>query len=64
MKTREADPIIAELRAIRDEHAARFNYDVAAIFQDLRAIQAASGRNYVKFPTRRVSPDSGDQETP
>ena len=28
METKLTDPIIAELRAIRREYAARFNYDV------------------------------------
>ena len=52
MQTRQTDPIIAELRAVRDEHAARFNYDVKAIFRDLQARQAASGRTYVRYPAR------------
>jgi len=30
------DTIIAELRKIRDEHAAKFNYDIDAIVADLR----------------------------
>jgi hypothetical protein len=33
------DPIVAEVRRIRDELARRFNYDVHAIFADLRARQ-------------------------
>jgi len=37
MQTRQTDPIIAEVRAIRQAYAERFNYDVEAIFQDLRA---------------------------
>ena len=50
METAHPDPIIAELRAVRDTHAARFNYDVTAIFQDIRAMQAMSGREYVYRP--------------
>lgn len=53
MATRERDPIIAELRAIRQEYAARFNYDVDAMFRDIRARQEASGREYVRLPSRR-----------
>ena len=37
MQTRQNDPIIAEVRAIRQAYAERFDYDVKAIFQDLRA---------------------------
>ena len=54
------DPIIAELRAIRDAHAARFDYDVRAIFKDIQARQAASGRTYVRYPVRRVAEEQDD----
>jgi hypothetical protein len=30
------DPIVAEIRKVRDEHAAKFNYDIAAICDDIR----------------------------
>ena len=30
------DPIVAEVRRVRDELARQFNYDVHAIFEDLR----------------------------
>ena len=49
------DPIIAEVRAVRDAHAARFDYDVAAIFRDIRAMQKMSGRDYVRYPARSAS---------
>ena len=51
------DPIIAEVRAVRDAHAARFGYDVAAIFRDIREMQNASGLDYVRHPARSVSPN-------
>lgn len=63
MKTLQADPIIAEVRAVRDEHAARFGYDVEAIFKDIRARQEASGRRYVRYPARRISTDLEFQPT-
>ncbi len=47
-KTR-TDPIIAELWAIRDAHAARFNYNVSAICEDIRAKQKALGRKYYRY---------------
>ena len=64
MQTTETDPIIAELRAVRDRHAARFDYDVAAIFRDIRAMQETSGRDYVRYPVRRVLPVSEEPTTP
>ena len=54
METIQSDPIIAELRAGRDRHAARFNCDARAIFQDIRAMQEMSGREYVRYPSRRA----------
>lgn len=36
MRTGETDPIVAEVRAIRNSYAKRLNYDVAEIFRDLR----------------------------
>ncbi len=50
------DPIVAEVRRIREEHAAKFGYDLKAIYEDLKRRQAASGRKYVNFPPRRVKP--------
>ena len=33
------DPIVDEVRAVRDAHAARFNYDLEAIFRDIQEQQ-------------------------
>ena len=52
-ETRQPDPIIAELRAIRAAYAARFDYDVEAMFRDIRARQEASGHEYVRLLARR-----------
>ncbi|MEP0546120.1 MAG: hypothetical protein ABJF88_04255 [Rhodothermales bacterium] len=30
------DPIVAEIRAVRDAHARTFNYDLDAIFADIK----------------------------
>ena len=52
MRTRQPDPLIAELRGVRQAYAAQFDYDVEAIFKDIRARQEASGREYVRLPAR------------
>ena len=52
MKTPPSDPVIAEIRAIRDKYAAQFDYDVDAMFRDLRRRQETSGRTYVRYPPR------------
>ncbi len=56
MKKPETDPIVAEVRAIRDAHASRFNYDLRLIFEDIRKMQEASGREYVQYPPRPAIP--------
>jgi hypothetical protein len=43
------DPIVDEVRRARDAHAARFNYDLDAIFKDLKEEEKRSGRNFVSF---------------
>ena len=58
MKATANDPIVAEVRAARDKHAARLGYDIKDIFRDLRARQAASGRKYVRYPSRPAIPTS------
>jgi len=48
------DPIVAEIRRIREEYAARFNYDLDAIYQDLKEQERKSGRKFVSYPPRRI----------
>ena len=43
------DPIIAELRRIRDAHAAKFNFDFDAIAADWLKQEAAARRAGQKF---------------
>lgn len=50
------DPIVAEIRKIRDEHAAKFNYDIAAICEDYRRLAKESGREHVSHSPRRPDP--------
>ena len=44
------DPIVAEVRAVRDRLAARFHYDIDAIVRHIQRVEAASGRTYVQPP--------------
>jgi len=48
------DPIIAEIRKIRDEHAAKFNFDLHAICEDLRKKEKSCGHPLVSLPPRRL----------
>ena len=56
------DPIVEEIRRIRDEHAKKFNYDLHAICEDFRKRQLLSGRTVVSRPPRRPL-THGDQKT-
>ncbi|MYC68129.1 MAG: type II toxin-antitoxin system VapC family toxin [Acidobacteriia bacterium] len=55
MQGTRTDPIIGELHSIRDQHAARFGYDIDAILQDIRTRQETSGREYFRLPAREVT---------
>ena len=54
------DPIVEEVRKVRDAYAKRFNYDLDAIYRDLKAKERRSGRVVVPCPPQQeasVSPD-------
>jgi hypothetical protein len=48
------DPIVEEVRAAREAYAKRFNYDLDAIYRDLKEQEKKSGRRTVSFGPRRV----------
>lgn len=50
MKT---DPIIEEIHKIRQEHAEKFNYNISAIFNDVKEQEKKSGRKFVSLPVKR-----------
>ena len=52
MKTTTNDPIVDEVRKARHDHAAKFAYDIKAIFRSIRTQQQSSGRQYVRYPPR------------
>jgi len=54
------NPIVDEVRRIRDAHAASFNYDLDAIFRDIKEREKASGRTYVRYPPRRLTLSPGE----
>ncbi len=47
------DPIVEEIRRIRDEHAKKFEYDLHEICEDFRKKQAESGRKTVSRQPRK-----------
>ena len=47
------DPIVAEVRAIRDGIAKAHQYDIAALMGYFRKLEAESGREHVTLPPQR-----------
>jgi len=50
------DPIVDEVRRERDAHAARFHYDLDAIFRDIKQQEKKSGRTFVSFAPAKAEP--------
>jgi len=48
----KADPIIEEVRRIRQEYAQRFGYDLRAIAADLREREQRHPERLVSFPPK------------
>lgn len=47
------DPIVEEVRRARQEYAAKFNYDLDGICQDLKEQELKSGEKYVTLEPKR-----------
>jgi hypothetical protein len=64
------DPIVDEVRRVRDAHAARFNYDLDAIFQDIKERERKGGLKFIQgaarqpVPNYALQPDCGSSRTP
>jgi len=53
------DPIVAEIRRYRAEHAAKYGHDLDRICEALRERQAKSSRKVVKRNPRLLLPKTG-----
>lgn len=49
----QPDPIVEEVRKIRDAYAKSFNYDLDAICRDLQEKQRLGKRRVVSLPPKR-----------
>ena len=56
-----SDPIVDEVRRVRDAHAARFDYDLDAIFRDIKEREKKSGLEFVHGVARQPIPDQAMQ---
>jgi hypothetical protein len=48
-----ADPIVEEIRQIREAQAAKYNYDVKAMFAAARKRQRRSGRKVISLAPKK-----------
>lgn len=55
------DPIVAEVRSVREQLAAQFGFDVHSIFRDLRERQAKLGDRVVR---RQRAPETEHAAAP
>jgi hypothetical protein len=48
------DPIVEEVRQYREQHAAKFNYDLQAIYQDLKEQEQKSDQIFLSYSPKRL----------
>lgn len=53
------DPIVEEIRKIREAHAAKFNYDLKDICADLKKKEKDCGHPVVSLPPKRLLKATG-----
>jgi len=51
------DPIVEEVRAVRDAIAKEFDYDIDRLGRALQERQVNNGRPVVRLPPRRIPPE-------
>jgi hypothetical protein len=58
------DPIVEEIHRYRQQYAARFNYDLDAMCDDIESRQGKDGRKIVSLPPRRIAKPADAGEKP
>jgi hypothetical protein len=48
------DPIVEEVRKVREEHAAKFDYDLERIFKDIKEREGKGGHRVVSLPPKQL----------
>ena len=51
----DANKVVEAVRKAREEHAAKFNYNLDAIYQDLKKQQKRSRRKVISLPAKRAA---------
>jgi hypothetical protein len=60
MQPKWKDPVVEEIRAIRDTYAKQFDYDIEAICRDLKAQEIQSERETISLPPERCNLEQQD----
>jgi hypothetical protein len=50
------DPVLAEIRAVREAYAEKFAGDIQAMLADIRERQREGGRKVISRPAKRITP--------
>lgn len=58
------DEIMQELRRVREEYAARFNYDLTAMYHDLKKREQEGGWKLVSFAREEAGEEADKDEIP
>lgn len=58
------DPIVKQVRDARQAHAKKFEYDLEAIYRDLKEQEATSERTFVSYGSRADEPGDEAPSTP
>lgn len=58
-KEQSIDDPVKEIRKIRDEHAKKFNYDLAAMFEDIKKFVKDQNIKTVSLPTKKIDKKTG-----
>ncbi len=57
-----SDPIVEEIRRNREAYAAKFNFDLEAIYHDIVRQEAESGHEIVTLPQKRRTAEAETKE--
>lgn len=52
------DKIVAEVRRVREAYAAKYGYDLRALYQALKVQEELEARPQVAFPPKRVEAET------
>ena len=53
------DDPVQEIRKIRDEHAKKFNYDLGAMFEDIKKFTKDQNLKTVSLPIKKIDKKTG-----